>query len=621
MSDAPRLDPEKLLKRIEYLEENRRFVQNVLEMAISLVDFQENVVNSYGPENILEEAEKRIRYLIPFEADALYLVNPESSDFQLAACSPPEFRPRISAEVEELIEKGFFAWAIRERRGITVASRSGDKRFVMHVIATHSRIRGMFIGQLDAVRQQIPDTSLTLLSIILLNTANALESLEFCRLLRHQNSALERKVEERTQALQESERQMQQVLKLQAIGTLAGGIAHDFNNILFPIIGYTELALDDLPKESSTCKSLQEVLKAANRAKELVQQILTFSRQNGRERKPIRVAAIIREALKLLRASIPKTIDIRAQIDDAEGWVMGDPTQIHQVIMNLGTNAYHAMQETGGRIEITLDSVQVDYEETVKRVGIQMGPHLHLVVKDEGVGMDASVLERIFEPYYTTKEPGKGTGLGLSVIHGIVKNHGGFITVESTPGRGSRFHVYLPEIGEVDEELPSEAGVSMPPGEGRILLVDDEEQIAAMEKQILEKLGYQVTACSGSAEALSIFCARPDHFDLVITDMTMPHMTGDALAQKLREIRPGLPVILCTGYSEMITEEKAVTMGIRKFVLKPVIKDELAAAVRSALESCPPRWPAHAPIAAAPPKPFSEERPPASAPTAAAGAV
>ncbi len=599
MSDAHRLDPEKLLARIEYLEENRRFIQNVLEMAISLVDFQENIVNSCGPENILEEAERRIRYLVPFEANAMYLVNQESSDFQLAVCSPPESRQFIAAEMEAMIEKGFFAWAIRERRGITVASRSRGKRFVMHVIATHSRIRGMFIGQLDAARQQIPDTSLTLLSIILLNTANALESLEFCRLLRHQNATLERKVEERTQALQESERQMQQVLKLQAIGTLAGGIAHDFNNILFPIIGYTELALDDLPRQSPTCKSLQEVLKAANRAKELVQQILTFSRQNGRERKPIRVAVIIREALKLLRASIPTTIDIVTDIADTAGSVMGDPTQIHQVVMNLCTNAYHAMQETGGRIEIRLESVEVGYEETLKRVGTQMGPHLHLVVKDEGVGMDASVLERIFEPYYTTKEPGKGTGLGLSVIHGIVKNHGGFITVESTPGRGSSFHIYLPAIGDVDEELPVDARYSGPVGKERILLVDDEEQIAAMEKQILEKLGYRVTACSGSAEALSAFSAGPDQFDLVITDMTMPHMTGETLAQKLMEIRPDLPVILCTGYSEMITEEKAVIMGIRKFVLKPVITDELAAAVRSALESCPPRWPTHS-VAAAP---------------------
>jgi signal transduction histidine kinase/ActR/RegA family two-component response regulator len=580
-------DPEKLLTRIERLEDNRRFVQNVLEMAISLVDFQENIVSSFRPENILEEAEKRIRYLIPFEANALYLVNEDSSDHQLAVCNPPESRELITAEVEDLIEKGFFAWAIRERRGITIASRNRTKRFVMHVIATQSRIRGMFIGQLDGARQQIPDTSLTLLSIILLNTANALESLEFYRLLRHQKAILEKKVEERTQALAESERQMQQVLKLQSIGTLAGGIAHDFNNILFPIIGYTELAMDDIPAESPARKSLEEVLKAASRAKELIQQILIFSRRNGRERKPIRVPIIIREALKLLRASIPKTIDIIADLEENCSLIMGNPTQMHQVVMNLCTNAYQAMHESGGQIHVRLSEVNIGYEEMVQRIGIKMGPHLHLVVEDNGVGMDATVLERIFEPYYTTKEPGKGTGLGLSVIHGIVKNHGGFITVESRPGQGSSFHVYLPTIDEMEQDIEVENRVAETGSGERILLVDDEEPIVAMEKQMLEKLGYQVTACASSSEAWTVFSARPDQFDLMITDMTMPHMAGDWLSEKILDIRPNLPVILCTGYSDMIDENKAAALGIRKFVMKPVEKNELARAIRSALESGP----------------------------------
>jgi signal transduction histidine kinase/ActR/RegA family two-component response regulator len=583
-------DPEKLLARIDYLEDNRRFVQNVLEMAISLVDFQENIINSYGPENILEEAEKRIRYLIPFETNALYLVNQDSSDFQLAVCSPPDAREFLTSEVEEMIEKGFFAWAIRERRGIIIASRNRSKRLVLHVVATHSRIRGMFIGVLDSARQQIPDTSLTLLSIILLNTANALESLEFYRLLRQQKAILERKVEDRTRALAESERQMQQVLKLQAIGTLAGGIAHDFNNILFPIIGYTEITLDDAPEGSQVRKNLEEILKAANRAKELVQQILTFSRQSGRERKPIRVQTVVTEALRLLRASIPKTIDIVAELDENCQAIMGDPTQIHQVIMNLCTNAYQAMQETGGRLEIRLEQADIGYEEKTLRLGLKMGPHLHLTVKDEGVGMEASVLERIFEPYYTTKEPGKGTGLGLSVIHGIVKNHGGFVTVDSAPGKGSTFHVYFPVLEDVEIEDEQEENAAMAGGNERILLVDDEPQIVSVEKQMLERLGYRVTSATGSSEALEIFACQPDQFDLIITDMTMPQMTGDRLARKVWEIRPQLPVILCTGYNEMISEEKALAMGIRKFVLKPVDRDEMAVAIRSALGTSPPPY-------------------------------
>jgi signal transduction histidine kinase/ActR/RegA family two-component response regulator len=472
---------------------------------------------------------------------------------------------------------------------------------VLHAIATHSCVRGMFIGQMDHTRKQIPDTSLTLLSIILLNTANALESLEFYQLLRHQKATLERQVEERTQALAESERQMQQVLKLQAIGTLAGGIAHDFNNILFPIIGYTELTMDDVPEGNPLRRNLEEILKAANRARELVQQILTFSRQNGRERKPIRVQTIVKEALRLLRASIPKTIDIRADLDEACNAIMGDPTQIHQVIMNLCTNAYQAMLETGGTLEVGLAQTHVSYEETVKRIGIKMGPHLRLTVRDEGVGMEPAILDRIFEPYYTTKEPGKGTGLGLSVIHGIVKNHGGFITVESTPGKGSSFHVHLPTLEDAEADLEEAASAAKCGGSERILLVDDEPQIVAVVKQLLEKLGYRVTAQTNSAEALEAFARQPDQFDLVITDMTMPNMTGDLLARSIWDIRSGIPVILCTGYNEMMTEDKAIAMGIRKFILKPIDKDELAMAIRSALSGSPPPYliPQEGPVLAA----------------------
>lgn len=585
-------DAEKLLARIEYLEENRRFINNALETALSLLDFQENIVNSYGPETILEEAEKRNRSLIPFEATAMYLVDQENSDFNLAVCNPPQAREFISAEVEGMIERGFFAWAVRERRGITITSRDGSKRLILHVIATQARIRGMYIGVLSSTQQQLPDTSLTLLSIVLLTTANALESVEFYRLLRHQKAILEKQVEERTQALAESERQMQQVLKLQAIGTLAGGIAHDFNNILFPIIGYTEITMEDAPEGSQTRKNMEEILKAANRAKALVQQILTFSRQNGRERKPIHVASIVKEALHLLRASIPKTIEIVSDLNEACPSIMGDPNQIHQVVMNLCTNAYHAMQETGGVLEVRVTETHVGYEETVNRMGIKMGPHLCLTVKDEGMGMEASVLERIFEPYYTTKEPGKGTGLGLAVIHGIVKNHGGFITVDSTPGKGSTFHVYLPALDEAEAKTEVQACPVEVPGKEHILLVDDELPIVQMEKQMLERIGYQVTACTSGTEALERFSHHPEHFDLVITDMTMPQMTGDKLARKIWELKRGTPVILCTGYNEMITEDKAMAMGIRRFLLKPVDREELSVAIRAAIETCQQPGPA-----------------------------
>ena len=578
------IDSQKLLDRIDYLEENRRFIQNVLETALSLGDFQENINKGYGSEHVLQEADKRINRLIPFEANAHYVVDQVKSDFRLSVCNEGHLKAFIEDEVNKMIDKGYFAWAIREKRGVLISSSDHSRRFVLHVIATYSRIRGMFIGLLPDKNHKIPDTSLTLLSIILLNTANALESLEFYSLLRNQNETLEKKVEERTKTLAKYERQLQQVLKIQAIGTLAGGIAHDFNNILFPIVGYTELTMDEVPEDSVAHKNLEEILKAANRAKDLVKQILTFSRQSDQERKPIKVQHIITEALRLLRASIPASIEIVHAIQDDCSPVMGDATQIHQVIMNLCTNAYQAMQDTGGKLEVILTEIDIGYEEMIDKIGMQPGKHLRLLVKDEGCGMEASVLDRIFEPYYTTKEQGKGTGLGLSVIHGIVKNHGGDISVKSTPGKGTIFQVYLPLIEDLELVSELEPNNGAIKGEERILLVDDEEQIVAMERQMLEHLGYHVTARTDSQEALKVFSEHPQDFDLVITDMTMPYMTGDQLAQKMLDIEPNIPIILCTGFNEIITEEKALAMGIQKFVMKPVVKNDLATTIRSVLD-------------------------------------
>ena len=553
-------------------------------MALSLGDFQENINKGYGPENILGEAEKRVQYLIPFEANAFYLVDQDKSDFVLSASEPSDKRQFIEDQVSYMIDKGFFAWAIRERRGVTISSHDHSKQLLLHVIATYSRIRGMFVGVLPDKKNVLPDKSMTLLSIVLLNTANALESLEFYQLLRNQNSNLEKMVAERTRALANSEKQLQQVMKLQAIGTLAGGIAHDFNNILFPIVGYTELTMDDVPEGSQARQNLDEVLKAANRAKELVQQILTFSRQSSQERRPLKVQYLIKEATKLLRATIPSSIEIECNIDESCGPIKGDPTQIHQIIMNLCTNAYHALQETGGKLEVSLKEIYISYEQSLDRVGMKIGKHIELMVKDSGHGMEPQVIERIFEPYFTTKEQGKGTGLGLSVIHGIVKSHGGDITVSSRPGNGATFKVYLPIIDDIEEEIHVIEPLIAINGEERILLVDDEAQIIDIEQQILERLGYKVTPKTDSEEALEEFAAQPDRFDLVITDMTMPKMTGDQLARRMMDIKPQIPVILCTGFNEAISEEKALAMGIDKFVMKPIVKDELASTIRTVLD-------------------------------------
>ena len=588
MNNGPKKNPESLRARIEYLEENGRLVENALEMALSLGDFQENINKGYDAEYILREADKRIRYLIPFDASAFYLIDQNQSDFIFSLCVPSKKTRFIEDQVGYMIEKGFFAWAIRERRGITISSHDHSRRLMLHVISTSSRIRGMFVGLLPDKKNIIPDKSKTLVSFILLNTANAVESLEYHKLLRYQNSILEKKVEERTNALARSEKQLQQVMKLQAIGTLAGGIAHDFNNILFPIVGYTELTMDDIPKDSQARKNLEEVLKATNRAKGLVQQILTFSRQNGQELKSLKVQTLIKEALKLLRATIPSSIEIISSIDEECGLVRGDPTQIHQVIMNLCTNAYHALQDNSGKIEVYLKEANLSYEQSSERIGMKVGRHLELIVKDNGHGMTHQVMERIFDPYYTTKELGKGTGLGLSVIHGIIKNHGGDISVSSQPDVGSTFSVYLPIIDDIDVEIEPIRTAGVTKGNERILLIDDEEQIIDLERRILERLGYKVTSKTDSEEALQEFSAQPDGFDLVITDMTMPKINGDRLARKLMDINPQIPVILCTGFNEAITEEKALSMGIGKFVMKPIVKDELAYTVRTVLDNPKP---------------------------------
>jgi len=382
----------------------------------------------------------------------------------------------------------------------------------------------------------------------------------------------------------ELESQLRQSQKMEAIGTLASGIAHDFNNILFPIMGYAEMTVDDLPEHSRARKNLTEILKAITRAKDLVQQILTFSRQNEQELKPLKAQLVVKEALKLIRSSIPATIEIDQDIEKDCAPIMADPTKIHQVVMNLCTNAYHAMEEKGGRLNVRLKEVELTTED-VTGIDIAPGPYLCLTVSDTGQGIDQFIINRIFDPYFTSKEKGKGTGLGLAVVHGIVKNCGGNIRLYSEPGRGSLFNVYLPVIKTVmytSSEIASDKPLQT--GHEHILLVDDEAQIVDMEKVMLERLGYDVTTRTSSTDALEALKASPDKFDLVITDMTMPNMTGDELAGECKAIRKDIPFILCTGFSEKISEERANVLGIMGFLMKPFVMRDLARTIREVLD-------------------------------------
>ena len=376
--------------------------------------------------------------------------------------------------------------------------------------------------------------------------------------------------------------QLRQAQKMEAIGSLAGGIAHDFNNILSAVIGYTEISLDQAEKGSLLQRNLKEVLKAGIRAKNLIKQILTFSRQSDQEQKPIYIKLLAKEALNLLKASLPSTIEIREKIL-SDSTVLSDPTQIHQVLMNLCTNAGYAMRESGGVLEVSLTDEELDSDFAARQGDITSGSYIKLTVSDTGHGMTSEVLEKIFDPYFTTKEKGEGTGIGLSVVHGIVKECGGAITVYSEPGAGTTFNVFLPII-ETKAEPQIATQKPLPTGTERVLFVDDEETLVEVARQILERLGYKVVTRTSGIEALEFFKAQPDNFDLIITDMTMPKMTGDKLARELIKIRSDIPIIICTGYSARISEESAKKMGIKAFVMKPILERAMAETVRSVLD-------------------------------------
>jgi PAS domain S-box-containing protein len=377
--------------------------------------------------------------------------------------------------------------------------------------------------------------------------------------------------------------QLRHSQKMEAIGTLAGGIAHDFNNILAAIMGYTELALLEVG-EGSLRATLTEVRRASGRAKDLVAHILAFSRQGEMARTPVNVAPIIKETLKMLRASLPTTIEIRQTMGHDLGKILADATQIHQVLMNLCTNAAHAMRETGGVLEIELAQKYLREEPVLRTFALEPGNYLQLTVRDTGQGIEPTIQERIFDPFFTTKNRGEGTGLGLSVVHGIVTSHGGGIEVQSAPGQGTIFSLYFPVLERVTETVETVVADAPATGKERVLFVDDESSLIELGERILVYLGYHVTTRTSSIEALELFRAKPDDFDLVVTDYTMPNMTGGELAKHILAIRPEMPIVLCTGFSEVFTEEKARALGIQGYVMKPISIHDLAKICRSALD-------------------------------------
>jgi len=418
------------------------------------------------------------------------------------------------------------------------------------------------------------------------------------------NDALEKRVEERTEQLsnanqdlkneieirqkfererEELEKQLFQLQKMETIGTLAGGIAHDFNNILTPILGYTDMALEELPAESNLRFDLEQINNAAHRGKDLVQQVLTFSREVDFENKPIQLQPIVTEALNLIKASFPPGVEISQQYDQKIGSVLANPTHIHQIMMNLCTNASHAMMKTGGVLKVRLDAAKIDQKMADKIPNLKKGEYIRLTISDTGHGMDLKTKERIFEPFFTRKEVGSGSGLGLSVVHGIVNNYGGAIVVDSTPGKGTTFMIYLPKYGDNTSE--SDKSDKKPlKGDEYILFVDDEPEITFMGKKMLENLGYKVSISSNSTSALEEFKKEPERYSLLVTDQTMPDISGTELAALMKEIRPELRVIIITGYSENLSDEILLQSGVSEVILKPMKLDDFSKVIRRALD-------------------------------------
>ncbi len=379
------------------------------------------------------------------------------------------------------------------------------------------------------------------------------------------------------------ENELRQSQKMESIGTLAGGIAHDFNNILYMITGNAELAMEDIPEWNPVHANLKEIKDAGLRAAGIVKKLLNFSRKADVEKKSIGAITVIKDSIKFLRSTIPTTIEIRKNLPEKDVAILADPIQINQVMMNICTNASQGMETSGGVLEIIAKAVNLDEDAVAEYPDLTPNEYLKITVNDTGPGVDHKIIDRIFDPYFTTKEVGKGTGMGLAVVHGIVKNHGGAITVASQPGKETTFTILFPVVAAepVIEVKPSD---EIPHGNETILFVDDEESIVKMNGQMLERLGYKVETKTSPTEALELFQSNPARFDLIISDMTMPQMTGIELSSKIKEVHTNVPVIICTGHNSLIDVEKAKILGIDGYILKPIVKKDIALTIRTVLD-------------------------------------
>ena len=583
-------DPEqkKLAKRVAYLEENRRFVQNALEMALSMGDFLESINGKKDVKQILLAAEKRIKKIIPFETCILYNVTEEdNSDFVPAIYDPDQFKRHLKNEMDFMIEEGFFAWALRERRGITISSKDHLRQFLLHVIATPSRIRGMFVGLLPAKKPVIADYSNALLSIILMNTANALENTQLYKMVLNQNMILEDEVKKKTEKLMRAEKNLHQAQKMEVLGTLAGGVAHDLNNILAGLVSYPDLLLIDLPADSPLRKPIQTIKGSGEKAATIVQDLLTMTRRGIDATKVENINEVVSEYLrspeynKLI--SFYPDVEIETHFEPDPLNIMGSSVHLYKTVMNLVSNAAEALSERG-KIIITTQNTYIDrpirgYDD------VQEGDYVVLTVSDNGIGISPEDIERIFEPFYTKKVMGRsGTGLGMAVVWGTVKDHKGYIDVESIEGEGTTFTLYFPVTRQEIEKDIAYSSIKDFMGSGEsILVIDDVKEQRYVAKGMLQKLGYTVTTAASGEEAIGYL--KTNSADLLVLDMIMdPGIDGLETYKRILKLHPGQKAIITSGFSETDRVKEAEKLGAGAYVKKPYMMEKIGIAVKKELE-------------------------------------
>lgn len=576
-----------LMARIETMESNSRYIQNALEMTLSLSDFQEDINECRNPQHILQEIEKRIQQLIHFNARAIYMVNDDDADISLYLCRPSDRKDYIEEEIRFMTDKGIFAWALREKRGIIVKSRDQKKDFLLHPISTYCQIKGLFVGLLPEEKQRIPDAARGFLSVILLNAANAIESLSTYRVMLKENSILENIIDKRTSELINYEKRLQRAQKMEAIGTLAGGVAHDLNNILSGLVSYPELLLMTTPDDSPLKAPLQTIKKSGEKAAVIVQDLLTLARRGVNTMEVVNLNHIISEYLKSPEYEklvyYHPLIELETDFDEELSMVSGSPVHLSKTIMNLVSNAAEAI-DAEGKITIKTRNQNIEHPMGFYE-NLKEGSYATITITDNGIGISPDDMERIFEPFYTKKAMGRsGTGLGMAVVWGTIKDHNGYIDIQTKEGEGTSFSLFLPVTNIDMPQATAEVTIGTYRGHGEtILVVDDVKDQRIIASKMLTELGYRASSAESGEEAIQIL--KKSQPDLLILDMIMsPGINGLECYKQSLEIYPKQKAIIVSGYSETKNVRKAQELGAGQYIKKPYSLEKIGMAVKSALQ-------------------------------------